>query len=88
MGKLIFLEFRCSSCSTVFAELVRPDVYEHLCPDCRNTAHRIVSAARIDPLAFVHGPNASEPAIDKWNKVRKQKMDIEKQKLRDHGTYE
>lgn len=88
MSKLILFEFRCSDCGTVFTELVQPDVYEASCSDCGNTAQRIVSAARIDWRPFVHGRTASEPAVDKWDKMRRKKMDIEKRKLEDHGTYD
>lgn len=88
MSKLIIFEFRCSDCNTVFTELVRPDVYAASCPDCEGTGNRIVSAARIDWQAFAKGPNASEPAVDKWDKMRRKKMEIEQQKLKDHGTYD
>ena len=82
---LIIFEFRCFECGTVTDELVQPDVYETPCSACGSPAHRIVSAVRTDPLAFVHGPNASRPAIDKWEKKRQQKMGIEKRKQDEHG---
>lgn len=88
MSKLIVFEFQCSSCDAITDELVQPTVYETVCSACGGTARRIVSAVRLDPHAFVHGPTASEPAIDKWCKIRKKKMDIEQKKLRDHGTYD
>lgn len=88
MSKLIFFEFRCSKCDTVFTKLIRSDVHEHQCPECEGTGRRIVSAARIDWQAFVHGKNASQPAIDKWDKMRRKKMAIEERKLADHGTYD
>lgn len=88
MSKLIVFEFLCDSCGTVFDDLVQPDVYETQCSSCGGSGKRLISAARIDWQAFVHGTTASEPAIDKWNKMRQKKMDIEKRKLQDHGTYD
>lgn len=87
MARIIF-EFRCSECGHITDELVQSDVYETSCSACGSVARRIVSAPRIDWRAFVHGPNASEPAIDKWEKMRNKKMALEQKKLRDHGTYD
>lgn len=80
-------DFQCSN-GHVNEELVKPDVRTIPCPDCEETAERLLSMPHIDWQAFVWGNNASEPAIDKWDKMRKKKMAIEQRKLADHGTYD
>lgn len=82
---LRIFEFRCSECDAITDELVSPDIHEVSCAACGGSAKRIISAVRIDWQAFVHGPNASEPAISKWDKMRKQKLDIENRKIERNG---
>ena len=86
MSRMIF-EFRCSACDAITDELVQPEVHEIPCSACGAPAKRIISAVRIDWQSFVHGPNATTGAIDKWDRMRKQKVGIEKRNMERHGSY-
>ncbi len=81
-------EFRCKACGHVYDELGKWDDATS-CPECQSDdTKKLVSAPHIPVAPLARGDSATPDSIDRWAKMRKQKMAIEQQKKADHGTYE
>jgi len=81
--KFLLFDFRCQQCTSVFDDMVKPDVYEAPCPKCGGTGTRLISAPRIDPRM---GVDPSFPTMgDKWARVREQRKIYEERREREHG---
>jgi len=82
-------DFICPHCCADFEELVGPDDKSVICPECGKDAERQLCAPTVDWRPFVFSLRSNnEAAIDKWDRKRKKKLEVEHRKLRDHGTYE
>lgn len=82
--KLILFDFRCQQCSSVFDDLVKPDVFEAPCPECGGNGTRLVSKPRIDPRMGLD-PDGFPTMGDKWAQVRAQRKKVEERREREHG---
>lgn len=81
-------EFRCEACSHRYDYLGKWDDATS-CPECQSEdTTKLMSAPRIPVSALARGESATPDSIDRWQKMREQKMAIEQRKLADHGTYE
>jgi putative FmdB family regulatory protein len=84
MSKLILFDFRCTECSHKFEALVKSAVHFQQCPECGESAKRLISTPRLDPRMGID-PDMSTMG-DKWARVRKQRAAIEKKHYKEHGT--
>jgi len=83
MSKFMFFDFKCHTCGHEYEGFVKPDVLEEPCSQCGHTATRLVSA----PRAELPGTDPAFPgAYDKWERVRKQKREIDKKFYKEHGV--
>lgn len=85
MSKFTLYDFRCTSCNTVFEDMVKPSEYSAPCPDCGEAGKRLISAPRLDPRMGLD-PVGNPTMGDKWAKVREQRARIEKAHYKEHGT--
>ncbi len=85
MSKLIFYDFRCTSCEHKFDDLVKSDVFSIPCPKCSGEAKRLISTPRFDPRMGLD-PEGNPTMGDRWAKIRKQRARQEKAHYQEHGT--
>lgn len=82
--KLILYDFRCTSCTSVFDDMVKSDVFEAICPECGETGTRLVSRPRLDPRLGVDADGFPTMG-DKWARTRVQRKKVEERREREHG---
>jgi putative FmdB family regulatory protein len=94
MAKWIMFDFRCADCGEEFEALDKQEpVGEPTpCPRCLSTAtSRLISTPHFNTIGMATDSKSSSDAlnttIDRWAKMRRQKMTIEKRSLERHGTY-
>ena len=64
MAKLILFEFQCNKCNHKFEKMIPSDQRVATCPECNESAYRLVSAPMLDPRM---GVDLSMPTMaDKW----------------------
>lgn len=83
MARRLF-EFECPK-GHLFDDLWDTNTPENVeCPKCSLVSKRLISATRIDPKL---GVNASAfPTMgDRWERIRRQRTEIDNKKVRDHG---
>ena len=85
---MILHDFKCSECNHTFEELVKSGVTQIPCPECEETANRVMlKAPRIDWLSMGAQANASPEFIDHFEKVHRQQTKIEEARETEHGDY-
>lgn len=80
----ILFDHECPS-GHVFEEFVStgsPDPVK--CPECSQIATRLITGTRLDPRLGVDA-SAYPTLAAKWDRVRRQKQQIEAKRARDHG---
>jgi putative FmdB family regulatory protein len=94
MSKWVLFDFRCRSCGHEFEHLVKQGGAgePQPCPECQAVAgERQVSVPHFDTIGMATDGRKSSDAmtstIDKWEKMRRQRMTIEKRNMERHGTY-
>lgn len=81
-------EFRCKACGHQYEHFGKWDEATS-CPECESAdTKRLMSVPCLPVSALARGESATQDSIDRWDKMRKQKMATEQQKKADHGTYE
>jgi hypothetical protein len=75
-------EFKCKN-DHVTESFVDTDTKEVQCCDCGETATRIISACGIylEPFSGLH-----PSAYDRWNRVRAEKLALERKRNADNGS--
>lgn len=87
MSKLMIFDFLCEHCKTQFEDMVKPDEHQALCPDCHQTAMRIISPVRLDRSAIALTAGASPESIAHFDRIHQQKRKIEEKSYAEHGSY-
>ncbi len=87
MARLIN-DYHCTSCGTVTEHWINREEEATLtCPECGNsTMKRMICAPRLAYTDMACGSGSMPTAIDKWDKMRRQKMIIEKRTMERHGS--
>lgn len=86
-------DFRCLDCNLVFEGWDTSDRdAKPACPGCgHEETRRLIAAPRLDYIGMATSGKASSDgsatAIDKWDKMRRQKMKTEQRNQERHGTY-
>lgn len=81
-------DFRCNSCDAVAEHFVSGDTRTVECPVCGSDATLIfLTCAKPLWMSLAMGENASPEAIDKFEKMHKQKADKELKTKQEHGDY-
>lgn len=81
-------DYRCTSCGAVTEHFVSGRTPAVECPKCASEATLVfLVCAKPAWLSLAQGENASPEAIDKFEKMHKQKADKEKKSLENHGDY-
>ena len=87
------VDLRCAACNTVFEAWAKLEGSANPpCPQCDHAVtNRIIGAPRLLYCHMAADGSASSDAlttsVDKWDKMRKQKMKIESRNFERHGTY-
>lgn len=84
---MILFDFRCTKCALIFEELVNAGDYWCPCPNCKANAQRIMSPVRIDRSRIALSNSASPESIRHFDRVHKQRRQLEEKSFRDHGDY-
>jgi len=84
MAKLIYFDFRCTSCGLKFDDLVPSDTESIPCTDCGEDATRCISVVRFDPKMGLD-PDFATFGAD-WEKKNRQKTQQDKKFYEEHGT--
>ena len=94
MAKWTLFDFRCRDCGHTFEHLVKPDEAgePQTCPECSKvSAVRQVSLPHFDTIGMATDGKSSSDAmattIDKWQRMRHQRLKIEERNMERHGTY-
>lgn len=83
MSKLTLYDWRCTECRLKFEALRNPDVFETPCEKCDGISKRLISA----PTIALSGTDPDfSTAYDKWERVQKNKRQVEKDWYANHGT--
>lgn len=86
-------DFRCRECDHVFEEWDTSDRdAKPACPACGHAeTRRLIAAPRLDHISMATSGKSSSDgmtsSIDKWDKMRRQKMKTEQRNMERHGTY-
>lgn len=72
---LRLFDFECSN-GHRFEELVQPDVYQIICPECLSESNRQISGTHIDPRLGLQG--AFPTMCAKWGKKQRQRAKTDK----------
>ena len=81
-------DFKCNECDNVTEHIVRMSVESLPCPDCGADTVRLIGCPNLSISNLAAGASATVDSIDKWDKMRKQKMAIEQKNQDNHGTYD
>lgn len=90
----IIRDIRCGNCAAVTEHWVNKEELAILtCPECGSPDIKtMIGAPKLDYTSMCANGEASSDgmtgAIDKWDKMRRQKQTIEKRNLERHGTYD
>ena len=85
---MILFDFKCPECNHMFEELVKSGTAEAPCPKCEATAQKaLVNPPRIDMLSMGSQHNATDSAIDYFDRIHRQQTKIEEAHEREHGDY-
>jgi putative FmdB family regulatory protein len=86
MSKLIMYDFHCPT-HGLFEDMVQPDKFSAPCPKCSRNARRQISAVRIDMSAMATSPSASPESIRHFDRVHRQRREIEDRNYERHQDY-
>jgi len=86
MSKLIYFDFQCQACATVFEELVKPDQHRHECK-CGGNAERLIATPRIDLLGMAMSESASPASVRKFDRLHQQQRAKEERCFERNGDY-
>ena len=81
-------DFKCDECGRVDEHLVKLSVKNMECPECGANMSRQIGIPNFSTSSLATGESATPDSIDRWEKMRKQKMAIEKKNQENHGTYD
>ena len=86
-------DFRCHECKTVFECWIDTTAMASpQCPDCKHPhTTRLIGGTHPDIIGMAtDGAQSSDgfaSSINKWDRMRRKQMEIEKRNLRNHGDY-
>lgn len=84
--KLILYDFECPVHGK-FEDMVKSDIHQVPCPQCKAPASRLISPVKIDKLGMAVQDGASPTSIDYFERVHRQRKKIESATYEAHGDY-
>ena len=80
-------DFECGA-GHVHDALVKPDIQEHECPECGDTAHMVfLTPPRIDWASMAQGDNAGPEFIERFDRIHRKQKEKEERSWKEHGDY-
>ena len=81
-------DFKCNECDAVHEHFAGMDEKIGVCDTCGEPTTRLIGCPNLSISSLAKGDSATPDSIDKWEKMRKQKMAIESKNQENHGTYD